>query len=226
MLDLRHNLFEPGGMMFKKALARLRNQNGFTMIEALIIAALLGVMVTTFASYQYQRAKQAKAREAKTEMNQLQTNVKNSIGQSESLTHTEDQEYAPLPNSTATATPAPSSTPEPTSTPTCPDPSCTFDNDSGNCTISSICMNSGSGCPEGCVITGPIPTTTTAGTGTSSTTTGGTSTGATTSTTLTGGNPTSPSPSPSPTSTPCDELPGCGVTQPNGLTGACQCFGG
>ena len=88
------------------------------MIEVLIIAALLGVMITTFASYQYQRARQNRVRETHTSFTQLQGDLKNSIGQSESLTQAEDQQYDTLP------TPTPPVAPTPTPADAAPSPAC------------------------------------------------------------------------------------------------------
>jgi type II secretory pathway pseudopilin PulG len=200
-------------MMFNYIRTRLRKQNGFTMIEALIIAALLGVMVTTFASYQYQRAKQAKARESKTELNQLQTNVKSSIGQSESLTHTEDLQFKDL----STATPSPTidpttPTPEPTVTPDCGGNGCTFNSTSGQCEVlasPTSCVASGN-CPEGCVIIGSLVTTTSgAATNGGTTTSGGTTVGS-------GGGTTAATPPPAtPHPTLCPMI--------NGPTNVSQC---
>ena|GEM_PF-3319953 len=198
------------------------------MIEVLIIAALLGVMITTFASYQYQRARQNRVRETHTTFTQLQGNLKNSIGQSESLTQAEDQQYATL------ATPTPPVAPAPTTADATPKPACPTDCTPG---ADGVCEQSNQNCYQddscvvGCRING-IPTNggslpgggggnggNVGGNVNGGNGNGGNGGGVVNGGGNNGGNVNGVLP----TATPCVELPGCGVTV-NGVTGACHCI--
>lgn len=161
-------------------LTKLFNSKGFTMIEVMIIAALLGVMITTFASYQYQRAKQNKANENRVEYGQLQNNLKGSINQSEGLTQTEDLEFANL--STPTPTPANPATPTPIASPTLCPAGCSYSAANYRCEVSDPTCYTSNTCTAGCTIPQLLTSTTTATT-TAGTTTAGTSTAGTATTT-------------------------------------------
>jgi type II secretory pathway pseudopilin PulG len=181
--------------------AIVKNKQGFTMIEAMMIAGLLAVMVTTFASYQYQRARQNKVQEMKKDYSQLQDNVKTTANQSEAVSQAEDLQFAELGTPAPTAAAAPTGTPDAMPAP-CP-AGCI--NTSGTCTIDASCVTTGV-CPDGCTLTGTFASTTTAGT-TTGATTGGT-TGATTSST------------PIPTATPKPPL--CAMSStPQSLSDCC-----
>lgn len=136
------------------------NQNGFTLIEALILAGLLGVLITTFASYQYQRNKQNKARETRNEYTQLQNNLKSSIGQTESLTQAEDREYARLATPGPTGTPTPSVPPD--ATPNFCPAGCTYDPLQYACVSADPECYTNNTCVKGCTIPGIYTSTTTA----------------------------------------------------------------
>ncbi len=73
----------------KSLLKVMKSNDGFTMIEMMIVGAILSVMVLAFTGYMYQQAKQTKAMGEKQSYNQLKTNVMNATTQPETLTASE-----------------------------------------------------------------------------------------------------------------------------------------
>ena len=70
-------------------------QSGFTLIEAMLIAAMLAVTVMTYSSMHYQRMKLLKTTAELKQMQQVQNSVINAAGQSGAITATEELMYDP-----------------------------------------------------------------------------------------------------------------------------------
>ena len=80
-----------------KALQKLNSNDGFTMIEMMIVGAILSVLMLAFSSYMFQQAKQNKAQEAKQSYTQLKANVLNASSQADSLSSSEAVTFSNLP---------------------------------------------------------------------------------------------------------------------------------
>lgn len=69
------------------------NEKGFTLVEAMVIGAVLAVLVMTAAGYQYQRKLQINTIMRKKEYGQIQTAILSSAGQPEALVASEEAVY-------------------------------------------------------------------------------------------------------------------------------------
>jgi type II secretory pathway pseudopilin PulG len=61
-----------------------------TLLDTMIIAGILLVMITSFAAYQFQRAKQNQARDTLNVYKQLQSNMKSGVTQTQSIGKSEE----------------------------------------------------------------------------------------------------------------------------------------
>jgi type II secretory pathway pseudopilin PulG len=66
------------------------NEEGMTLLDTMIIAGILLVMITSFAAYQFQRAKQNQARDTLNVYKQLQSNMKSGVTQTQSIGKSEE----------------------------------------------------------------------------------------------------------------------------------------
>ena len=78
---------------FKKALS---NENGFTLVEMMIVGGILSVLMLAFSGYMFQQAKQNKVAESKQSYTQLKANVLNASSQADSLTSSETIQFNSL----------------------------------------------------------------------------------------------------------------------------------
>ena len=72
------------------------NAAGFTLIEVMIVGAILSILMLGFAGYMYQQARQSKMMSNKNSYEQLKTNVLNAAGQPESLQSSETLQFNDL----------------------------------------------------------------------------------------------------------------------------------
>jgi prepilin-type N-terminal cleavage/methylation domain-containing protein len=79
----------------------LSSEEGFTLIEMMIVGAIISVLMLAFTGYMYQQTKQTKNQEAKQTYTQLKSGVLDASSQAESLSQSENLEFEHL------ATPAP-----------------------------------------------------------------------------------------------------------------------
>jgi prepilin-type N-terminal cleavage/methylation domain-containing protein len=75
---------------------RLSNQNGFTLVEMMIVGAVLAVLMLAFSAYMFQQAKQNKMAETKQTYTQLKANVLNASSQTDSLSASENMQFSDL----------------------------------------------------------------------------------------------------------------------------------
>lgn len=73
----------------KAFLKRLKSNDGFTLVEMMIVGAILSVLVLAFTGYMYQQARQTKSMSEKQSYNQLKANVLNATTQPDTLTASE-----------------------------------------------------------------------------------------------------------------------------------------
>ena len=66
------------------------NEEGMTLLDTMIIAGILLVMITAFAAYQFQRAKENQARDTLNVYKQLQSNMKSGATQTQSIGKSEE----------------------------------------------------------------------------------------------------------------------------------------
>ena len=78
---------------FKKTLS---NNQGFTLIEMMIVGGILSVLMLAFSSYMFQQAKQNKVAEAKQSYTQLKANVLSASSQADSLSSSESMQFSNL----------------------------------------------------------------------------------------------------------------------------------
>lgn len=72
---------------------RLKNIDGFTMMDVMIISGILLTMIASFSAYQFSRNKELKAQEARTNVNQVKENVRSSAVQAHSLSNSEELQF-------------------------------------------------------------------------------------------------------------------------------------
>jgi len=75
---------------------RLSSQEGFTLIEMMIVGVILAVLMLAFSSYMYQQAKQTKNQESKQTYTQLKTDVLDASSQAESISQSENLQFQDL----------------------------------------------------------------------------------------------------------------------------------
>jgi|GEM_PF-2015124 len=75
---------------------RLSSQEGFTLIEMMIVGVILAVLMLGFSSYMYQQAKQTKNQESKQTYTQLKTDVLDASSQAESISQSENLQFQDL----------------------------------------------------------------------------------------------------------------------------------
>jgi len=80
-----------------KGLKLIKSNDGFTMVEMMIVGAILSVLMLAFTSYMFQQAKQNKVQEAKQSYTQLKSNVLNVSSQSDSLGSSATVTFSNLP---------------------------------------------------------------------------------------------------------------------------------
>jgi Tfp pilus assembly protein PilE len=66
------------------------NQNGFTLIEAMLIAAILSVLAATMGSYEFQRRLAIKKQMDQKKADQVANAILNAATQSENISATEE----------------------------------------------------------------------------------------------------------------------------------------
>ena len=66
---------------------------GFTLLETMIIAGLLLALIAAFSTYQFQRSREEKARNTRATLNQLQSNIQNQAVQGQSIQKTEEAQF-------------------------------------------------------------------------------------------------------------------------------------
>jgi prepilin-type N-terminal cleavage/methylation domain-containing protein len=80
--------------------AQFSSEQGFTLIEMMIVGVIVAFLMLGFSSYMYQQAKQGQNQSNKQNYTQLKSNVLNTSAQSDSISQSE--------NMTLTVTPSPS----------------------------------------------------------------------------------------------------------------------
>jgi type II secretory pathway pseudopilin PulG len=85
-----------------------QNQGGFTLVEAMLLAAILAIFISTFAMYSAQRVRQMKTLNEKNQNRMVTTAIKTAASQAEAITATEEFTFpgtgtitAPAPGQTA-----------------------------------------------------------------------------------------------------------------------------
>lgn len=78
-------------------LTKTLGNEGFTLIEMMIVGAILSVLMLAFTGYMFQQAKQNKTQESKQSYTQLKSNVLNASSQSDSLSSSEAVTFSNLP---------------------------------------------------------------------------------------------------------------------------------
>jgi type II secretory pathway pseudopilin PulG len=63
----------------------LAREDGFTLVGAMVLGVVLLLLIASFASYQYQSNKAAQNQGNRNSYNQMQTNVTNTMGQTETV---------------------------------------------------------------------------------------------------------------------------------------------
>ena len=91
---------EVGIMKNSKIFNRLASEQGFTLVETMIVTAILSVLMLAFTSYMYQQNKQSKNQEAKQTYTQLKSGVLDASSQAESLSQSENMQFEVLPTPT------------------------------------------------------------------------------------------------------------------------------
>ncbi len=80
-------------MNLKKTIA---GNDGFTLVEMMIVGAILSVLMLAFSGYMFQQAKQNKVAESKQNYSQLKANVLNASSQADSLSSSETMQFSNL----------------------------------------------------------------------------------------------------------------------------------
>lgn len=81
----------------RKIIAKFLNQKGFTLVEMMIVGAIMSVLMLAFSGYMYQQARQNQNQMTKQNFNQLKSSVMATTTQSDSLTTSETAEFDDLP---------------------------------------------------------------------------------------------------------------------------------
>ena len=142
----------------------LGNESGFSLIQALIIGAILAVLMTTASSFLFQRKKNGMNMDTRNAYNQIQSAAQSSIGSVGAISQTEQLQFATIAGSVSSSTGATTSTttsPPATATITCPTGCWVGTNPMSGATdcITSDSACSGGLCPVGCSwvpSTGPV----------------------------------------------------------------------
>ena len=69
---------------------KLNSPSGFTLVEMMVVAALISVLSIGFASYMYQQNRQLNSSKNRESINQLQLNILRSSGKEDVLQQTEN----------------------------------------------------------------------------------------------------------------------------------------
>ncbi|MBC7397286.1 MAG: type II secretion system protein [Bdellovibrionales bacterium] len=77
--------------------AKLKSNHGFTLVEMMVVAAILSVIMLAFTGYMFQQAKQGKVAESKQSFINLKANVLNASSQPESLSSSETMQFSQMP---------------------------------------------------------------------------------------------------------------------------------
>ncbi len=75
----------------------IQNEQGFTLTDTMIIAGLLILMISAFASYRFQQSKAAKVQNDKNVYSQLQSNMKSGANQTQSISKSEELSFDKIP---------------------------------------------------------------------------------------------------------------------------------
>ena len=92
------NFFRQNIVTMQRKLSRQDStfgSDGFTLIEAMILAAMLAIIVTAFSTYTFQRAKQIEAANKRKSYQQIQNQIKAAAGQAEAVVQSEEAVYDP-----------------------------------------------------------------------------------------------------------------------------------
>jgi len=74
----------------------MRNESGFTLVEMMIVGAILSVLMLAFSGYMFQQAKQNQVAQSKQNYTQLKANVLNAASQSDTLSSSETIQFSNL----------------------------------------------------------------------------------------------------------------------------------
>ncbi|MBS1959006.1 MAG: type II secretion system protein [Bdellovibrionales bacterium] len=101
------NFFRQNLASLKRKLAAKASlgHGGFTLIEAMILAAMMAVIVTAFSTYTFQRAKQIEMANKRKSYQQIQNQIKAAAGQAEAVVQSEESAYCTDPAVCPTPTP-------------------------------------------------------------------------------------------------------------------------
>ena len=91
------NFISKNIVSLKRKLATGANlgSEGFTLIEAMILAAMMAVIVTAFSTYTFQRAKQIEMANKRKNYQQIQNQIKAAAGQAEAVVQSEESMFDP-----------------------------------------------------------------------------------------------------------------------------------
>jgi prepilin-type N-terminal cleavage/methylation domain-containing protein len=81
-----------GLKQFKRTVS---SEEGFTLIEMMVVGAIVSVLMLAFTGYMYQQTKQGKNNEAKQTYTQLKSGVLEASSQAESLSQSENLQFDP-----------------------------------------------------------------------------------------------------------------------------------
>ena len=81
----------------RRFVAKSLSEQGFTLVEMMVVGSILSVLMLAFTGYMYQQSKISKAAETKQSFNQLKANVLNASAQAETLSSSEILQFSNLP---------------------------------------------------------------------------------------------------------------------------------
>jgi type II secretory pathway pseudopilin PulG len=76
-----------------KAKAVLRSEEGFTLVELMVVGGIVGFLMLGFSSYMYQQATQGQAQANKQNYSQLKSTVVGSSAQTDSVSKSETLDF-------------------------------------------------------------------------------------------------------------------------------------
>ncbi len=72
------------------------NEDGFTLVEVMIVSVIMGVLMLAFTSYMYNQSKQSKQQENRQNYSTLKTSVLDASNQTDSISRSEQLQFNSL----------------------------------------------------------------------------------------------------------------------------------